>query len=86
MSKENKTFKDTSETGELSSISASFRISLIAARDRLNVISPPGFSRQAYVMLLLLFSFFLTIAWSNEILETTRSIFTKFSGMGDMLV
>jgi len=55
MSKENKTLKDTNETGELSSINAPFHISLTAAGDRLNVISPPGFSRQAYVMLLLLF-------------------------------
>jgi len=45
-----------------------------------SVISPPDFSRQAYVMLLLLsfFFFFLTISWSKEISETTRSIFIKF--------
>jgi len=55
------------------------------------LISPPGFSRQAYVMLLLLsffflFFFFLTIAWSKGISETTRPIFSKFSGVADMLV
>jgi len=29
---------------------------------------------------------FLTIAWTKEILETTRPIFTKFAGMVGMLV
>ena len=47
-----------------------------------SIVSPPGFSPQAYVMPLLLsflfFFFFLTIAWSKEIYETTRPIFTKF--------
>jgi len=36
------------------------------------MISLPGFSRQAYVMLLLLSFFFLRITWSKEISETTR--------------
>ena len=52
------------------------------------VFSPPGFSRQAYVMLLLL-SFllsFLTIAWSKKISETTGLIFTKLFRVIDMLV
>jgi len=56
----------------------------------ISFISPPGFSRQAYVMSLLLsflfFLLFLTSAWSKEISETARPIFTKFSGMVDMLV
>jgi len=48
------------------------------------LISPPGVSRQDYVMPLLYFlsySSFLTIACSKEISETTRLIFTKFSGV-----
>ena len=47
---------------------------------------PCSFSRQAYVMLLLLSFFLLTIAWSQEILETTRPIFTTFAGLVDMFV
>jgi len=48
----------------------------------IGLVSPPGFSRQAYVLLLLLLSSsFLTIAWSKEISESTRPIFTKFSGL-----
>jgi len=48
-------------------------------------VSPPGYrpAWRAYVLLLLvsLSSLFLTIAWSKEISETTRPIFTKFSAL-----
>jgi len=48
-----------------------------------------GFSRQAYVMPLLLsflfFSFFFNDRWSKEMSETAQPIFTRFLVMVDML-